>query len=60
MDAGAALHAPALLADGVQLVKDDDVQTRVGARLRTKPGPSEKIEEEKTGNFIVRSPLCYS
>ena len=33
MDAGSAGHAASLLADGVQLVEDDDVQARVGAHL---------------------------
>ena len=33
VDARAARHAAALLADGVDLVEDDDVQAAVGAQL---------------------------
>ena len=33
MDARAARHAATLLADGVDLVKDNDVQAAVGAQL---------------------------
>lgn len=41
VDAGAARHAAALLADGVDLVEDDDVEAAVGSELRSQAGEEE-------------------
>lgn len=33
MNSGATSHAPSLLADGINFIKDDDVQTTVSTKL---------------------------
>lgn len=34
VDAGAPCHAPSLLANGIDLIEDDDVQSTIGSQLK--------------------------
>lgn len=47
VDTGAARHAASLLADGVDLIEDDDVQSAVGSQLKRKKEKMHYKERER-------------
>lgn len=49
MNSRATSHAPSLLADGIDLIKDDDVQTTVSTKL-----VKEGIIERSLFEYIIK------
>lgn len=55
MDTSAACHAPSLLADGVDLIEDDDVHTAVCSQLWERRTPQERGSSGSNANKLGTS-----